>query len=45
MARIAYEYAPADQRWRVMLQSRSGEGEELHRVWRRLKEEEEQASI
>ena len=38
------EDAPADRRWRVLLQSGSREGEELRRVWHRLKEEEEQAS-
>ena len=38
------EDAPADQRWRVLLRSGSREGEELRRVWHRMKEEEEQAS-
>ena len=39
------EEADGEQRWRVMLNSGSREGEELRRVWDLLKPEEEQAAV
>ena len=39
------EEAAGDQRWRVMLESGSREGEELRRVWQALKVEEQQAAV
>ena len=38
------EDAPPDLRWRVMLESGSREGEELRRVWSRLRQEEVEAA-
>ena len=39
------EEAADNQRWRVMLESGSREGEELRRVWQALKVEEQQAAV
>ena len=38
------EDAPLDMRWRIMLESGSREGEELRRVWSKLRQEELQAA-
>ena len=36
--------APSDMRWKIMLESGSREGEELRRVWSKLRQEELQAA-